>query len=80
MFGQADDAQPNATVDARISVGEHEQFAAASADFLQVALYLFDERAVRCDDDGLGNGCEREWAVFEFACGVGFGVDVADFF
>ena len=60
----------------RIGVGEDEQLAAARADFLQIALQLFDERVVwRDDHDRHRLGDERERAVFEFACGVGFGVD-----
>ena len=47
--------------------------------YLRTSSWFFDERVVRCDD-GHGNGYEREPTVFEFACGVGFGVDVADFF
>ena len=60
----------------RIGVCEHEQLAAACADFLQIALKFFDQRVVWRDDyDRHRLGHERERAVFEFACGVGFGLD-----
>ena len=56
MFGQADDVQPFARIDARIGVGEHEQFAAARGDFLQVALSFSMSVSFGATTTGMGSG------------------------
>ena len=60
----------------RIGVGEDEQLAAAGADFVQIAFQFFDERVVwRDGEDGHRLRHQSKRAVFEYACGVGFGLD-----
>jgi hypothetical protein len=61
-------------------VGKHVELAAAGADFLQVALELFEQLVGRGHgDDGHVLVHQGQRAVLELAGGVGFGVDVGDF-
>src|SRR5690606_35162240 len=57
------------------------QLAAASADLLQVG-FEFLQQAVTGGDADHGHVFiyQGQWAVFKLAGGVGFGVDVGDFF
>ncbi len=69
-----------ALLDTRIRIGEHIQFAAARAYFLQVGFQLLEQVVVGRDrDDGHVGIHQRERAVLEFTGGITFGVDVGNF-
>ena len=77
----ADDVHAVGGVEIAVQIGEDEEFAAACADFLHIGFDFVQQAVVRRDDDDghvFVHQCQR--AVFQFACGIGFGVDVGDFF
>lgn len=64
-----------------VRIREDIQLAAASLDLLEVGLELVEQAVVRRDgNNGHVAADQGERAVFEFAGGVSFGVDVRDFF
>ena len=81
MIRHGDDVNAVFGFEARVGIGQHEEFAAPGFDFLQVALELFQQLVVRGDGDHWHVFVDQcQWAVLELTGSIGFGVDVGDLF
>ena len=64
-----------------VQIGKHKQFAAARAHFLHIGFHLVQQAIFGCNHHHRHIFVhQREWSVFQLACGIGLGVDVRDFF
>ena len=69
------------TLETGLRTGKHEQFAAAGTHFLQVGFQFFQQFVVWRNHDYRHIGIhQRQRAVLQLAGGVGFGMDVGNFF
>ena len=64
-----------------VQIGKHKQLAAACAHFLHIGFHLVQQAIFgRNHHHGHIFIHQRQRPVFQLACGIGFGVDVGDFF
>ncbi len=77
----ADHMHAFAFVEIAIQIGKHKQFAAACAHFLHIGFHFVQQAVVGCNHHHRHVFIhQRQGAVFELAGGIGFGMNIGDFF